>query len=150
MPDLDGDLDLTAARVRALCDRRAGIGADGVLRVVRSESSDETREFADQAPFFMDYRNADGSLAEMCGNGIRVFLRYLQRVGLVGQLQHLRARLCLVLRSAEDPERLFHQATSFSVKRAAFAAALKGSMPTRRRVAMKVSALPSTVARSRR
>ena len=85
VPDLDGDLDLTAARVRALCDRRAGIGADGVLRVVRSESSDETREFADQAPFFMDYRNADGSLAEMCGNGIRVFLRYLQRVGLVEQ-----------------------------------------------------------------
>jgi diaminopimelate epimerase len=38
---------------------------------------------AAEAPFFMDYRNADGSLAEMCGNGVRVFLRYLKRAGLV-------------------------------------------------------------------
>ncbi len=84
LPDLDGDLDLTPALVRALCDRRAGLGADGVLRVVRSENAAEVAEFAADAPFFMDYRNADGSVAEMCGNGVRVFVRYLQRESLVG------------------------------------------------------------------
>ncbi len=83
LPDLDGELELTPALVRALCDRRAGIGADGVLRVVRSDRHPEAAAMAADAPFFMDYRNADGSLAEMCGNGIRVFLRYLQRAGLV-------------------------------------------------------------------
>jgi diaminopimelate epimerase len=83
VPDLDGAITLTAPLVRALCDRRSGVGADGVLRVVRAENDPDGKEFADQADFFMDYRNADGSVAEMCGNGIRVFLRYLQRVRLV-------------------------------------------------------------------
>jgi diaminopimelate epimerase len=83
IPDLDGALSLSAPLVRALCDRRAGVGGDGVLRVVRSENDPDAKEFADRAEFFMDYRNADGSVAEMCGNGIRVFLRYLQRVSLV-------------------------------------------------------------------
>lgn len=69
LPDFDGELD--AVMVRALCDRRAGIGADGVLLVVRSDDG-----------FFMDYRNADGSIAETCGNGIRVFARYLVTAGL--------------------------------------------------------------------
>ncbi|MDP9241329.1 MAG: diaminopimelate epimerase, partial [Actinomycetota bacterium] len=64
LPDAD-DVALTPALVRALCDRRAGIGADGVLRVVR-----------DGPQWFMDYRNADGSVAEMCGNGIRLYARY--------------------------------------------------------------------------
>lgn len=85
LPDLDGCIDLTPAMVRALCDRRAGLGADGILRVVRSENDPEAKEMAAEAPFFMDYRNADGSVAEMCGNGVRVFLRYLQRASLVGQ-----------------------------------------------------------------
>jgi diaminopimelate epimerase len=85
LPDLDGAIPLTPDLVRVLCDRHAGIGADGVLRVVRSENAEDAKEFAADAEFFMDYRNADGSLAEMCGNGIRVFLRYLQRVGLVEQ-----------------------------------------------------------------
>ena len=67
LPDPDGVLDLTEARVRALCDRRRGLGADGVLRVVKP----------DFGPWFMDYRNADGSIAEMCGNGVRVFAHYL-------------------------------------------------------------------------
>jgi diaminopimelate epimerase len=84
VPDLDGQLDLTPALVRALCDRHTGIGADGVLRLVRSENDPEAKEFAAQAPFFMDYRNADGTVAEMCGNGARVFARYLARVGLTG------------------------------------------------------------------
>ena len=68
LPDPDGSVhgDLSADRVRALCDRRAGIGGDGVLRAVRRGDR-----------WFMDYRNADGSVSEMCGNGIRVFARYL-------------------------------------------------------------------------
>lgn len=83
LPDLDGEIDLTPPMVRALCDRRAGLGADGVLRVVRSQNDADSVAFAGDAPFFMDYRNADGSVAEMCGNGVRVFVRYLQRVGVV-------------------------------------------------------------------
>jgi diaminopimelate epimerase len=85
LPDFDGTVQLSAELVRALCDRHAGIGADGVLRVVRSENDPDAKEFAADAEFFMDYRNADGSVAEMCGNGIRVFLRYLQGVGVVGE-----------------------------------------------------------------
>ena len=87
-----------------LCDRRTGIGADGVLRAVRTETlaggpgsrpagtGSETAAAANgsgpgaqagPAPeWFMDYRNSDGSTAEMCGNGIRVFARYLARRGL--------------------------------------------------------------------
>jgi diaminopimelate epimerase len=83
LPDLEGAIDLGPETVRALCDRHAGLGADGVLRVVRSENDPESKEMAGDAPFFMDYRNADGSVAEMCGNGIRVFLRYLIAIGLV-------------------------------------------------------------------
>jgi diaminopimelate epimerase len=83
LPDLEGAIDLTPAMVRALCDRHAGLGADGVLRVVRSENDPDAKEMAADAPFFMDYRNADGSVVEMCGNGIRVFLRYLMASGLV-------------------------------------------------------------------
>ena len=83
LPDLAGEVDLTPAMVRALCDRHAGIGADGILRVVASENDPEAKEYAAEAPFFMDYRNADGSVAEMCGNGARVFLQYLISVRLV-------------------------------------------------------------------
>lgn len=85
VPDLDGVLQLTPQQVRALCDRHTGLGADGVLRVVRSENDPEGKEMAAEAEYFMDYRNADGSVAEMCGNGIRVLVRYLQRVSLVEQ-----------------------------------------------------------------
>jgi diaminopimelate epimerase len=83
LPDLDGAITLTPELVRALCDRHAGIGADGVLRVVRSENDPDAKDMALEAPYFMDYRNADGSLAEMCGNGVRVFMRYLQGARLV-------------------------------------------------------------------
>ncbi|MEP7019222.1 MAG: diaminopimelate epimerase [Pseudonocardiales bacterium] len=85
VPDLEGVLELSAGLVRALCDRHTGIGADGVLRVVRSENEPEGAAMAAQAPYFMDYRNADGSVAEMCGNGIRVVLRYLVTAGVVEQ-----------------------------------------------------------------
>jgi diaminopimelate epimerase len=84
LPDLDGELTLTPDLVRALCDRRAGLGADGVLRVVRTAADPELAGQAGAAPFFMDYRNADGSVAEMCGNGVRVFARYLHDAGLAG------------------------------------------------------------------
>ncbi|HYO39419.1 MAG TPA: diaminopimelate epimerase [Nocardioidaceae bacterium] len=81
LPDADGSVvgGLTTELVAALCDRRAGIGGDGVLRVVRTAASDDPAAVAarDEAEWFMDYRNADGSVSEMCGNGIRVFGRYL-------------------------------------------------------------------------
>lgn len=83
IPDVDGRLDLSVEQVRWICDRRIGIGADGVLRVVRTEHVPEFAEFAAVAEFFMDYRNADGTRAEMCGNGARVFVRYLDATGLV-------------------------------------------------------------------
>ena len=71
--ELDGDIG--AALVRRLCDRRRGIGADGVLAVRPPHPGVD-------ADWFMDYRNADGSVAEMCGNGVRVFARYLVDSGL--------------------------------------------------------------------
>jgi diaminopimelate epimerase len=74
--DPDDSYGLTPALAAALCDRRTGIGGDGVLRVVRTGEPGSDG-------WFMDYRNSDGSLAEMCGNGIRVFARYLLANGLV-------------------------------------------------------------------
>jgi diaminopimelate epimerase len=81
--DVDGELDLSDGLVRALCDRRAGIGADGVLRVVRTTHVADAPESTLGAEYFMDYRNADASIAEMCGNGLRVFVRHLLDSGLV-------------------------------------------------------------------
>src|SRR5690349_15350399 len=82
VPDPEGALDLSDDQVAVLCDRRFGIGGDGILRVVRSDAIDEGADAAASgAEWFMDYRNADGSRAEMCGNGIRVFARYLTEVG---------------------------------------------------------------------
>jgi diaminopimelate epimerase len=86
VPDPDGTVDLDPVTVAAMCHRRSGIGADGVLRVVRSTALDDPAAkaaAADRVEWFMDYLNADGSLSEMCGNGIRVFVRYLVRAGLV-------------------------------------------------------------------
>ncbi|MYZ10088.1 diaminopimelate epimerase, partial [Streptomyces sp. SID2999] len=85
VPDPENALDLTPAAVAALCDRRAGIGGDGVLHVVRSAAHPEARDMAGEAEWFMDYRNGDGSVAEMCGNGVRVFARYLQHAGHVAE-----------------------------------------------------------------
>lgn len=81
LADPDGTLDLTAELVRLLADRRAGIGGDGVIRVVRTAAAVIDAP-ADAPEWFMDYRNADGSIAEMCGNGVRVFAAFLQREGL--------------------------------------------------------------------
>jgi diaminopimelate epimerase len=103
--DPDGSEELTPGLAARLCDRRAGIGADGVLRAVRASALDAAGPAGGTpgpgsrangaagdgaavdgtagAEWFMDYRNADGSLAEMCGNGIRLFARYLAQHGLV-------------------------------------------------------------------
>ncbi|MET4647300.1 diaminopimelate epimerase [Streptomyces sp. NPDC058232] len=85
VPDPDDAVELPASVVARLCDRRAGIGGDGLLHVVRSAAHPEARAMAGEAEWFMDYRNADGSIAEMCGNGVRVFARYLQHAGLVDE-----------------------------------------------------------------
>jgi diaminopimelate epimerase len=86
LPDVDGALELTEARVRALCDRQRGLGADGVLRIVAATHVPDLESYGSLAghdvEWFMDYRNADGSVAEMCGNGVRVFVRYLVEAGL--------------------------------------------------------------------
>ncbi|MGY1591850.1 diaminopimelate epimerase [Geodermatophilus sp. SYSU D00708] len=91
LPDPDGSLwpedRLDAVMVRRLCERRAGLGGDGVLRVVRSvhvpDAPAVLGEALGQCEWFMDHRNADGSHAEMCGNGIRLFLHVLVTEGLL-------------------------------------------------------------------
>ncbi len=91
LPDPDGTLDLTAARVAALCDRRRGLGADGVLRVVRwAALKDDSFPAEPGVEWFMDYRNADGSAAEMCGNGVRVYAHWLDRAGWLPEADVLR------------------------------------------------------------
>ncbi len=91
LPDPDGLVGLSATFAARLCDRRAGLGADGVLRVVRTAAlaagpagrpARRATGTPDPAEWFMDYRNADGSVAEMCGNGLRVFARYLLEHGM--------------------------------------------------------------------
>ncbi|MDF3045717.1 MAG: diaminopimelate epimerase [Ornithinibacter sp.] len=84
VPDLDGTLGLSSSLAVALADRRTGVGGDGVIRVVPTELVEdaEVRAQARGATWFMDYRNADGSVSEMCGNGTRVFAAFLRREGL--------------------------------------------------------------------
>src|SRR3954464_15013009 len=91
LPDPDGAVwpedRLDAAMVRRRCERRAGLGGDGVLRVVRSVHGPDAPSVLgsdlDACEWFMDHRNADGSYAEMCGNGIRLFLHVLVSEGLL-------------------------------------------------------------------
>lgn len=80
--DPDDRRPISTELVRWLCDRRAGIGGDGLLRAVRAGLVSDWHGDGDL--WFMDYRNADGSVAEMCGNGLRVFVRHLLDQGLVG------------------------------------------------------------------
>jgi diaminopimelate epimerase len=84
LPDPEGRLDLAPAAVAALCDRRRGLGADGVLRVTTAAAAglDRIPEGVQPGDWYMDYRNADGSIAQMCGNGVRVFAHYLRASGL--------------------------------------------------------------------
>ncbi len=84
--DPEGRHTITAGQVAALCDRHRGIGGDGLIRAVPSRLLPEGRELLTEAPdaaWFMDYRNGDGSLSEMCGNGVRVFVHFLRTEGLV-------------------------------------------------------------------
>ena len=88
LPDLHAQLELAPAAVAALCDRRRGLGADGVLRVTTAGAVgdagvlDRLPEGVEAGDWYMDYRNADGSFAQMCGNGVRVFAHYLRASGL--------------------------------------------------------------------
>lgn len=88
LPDLDAGLALTPDMVAALCDRRRGLGADGVLRVTTAGAAaaagvfETLPEGVSAQDWYMDYRNADGSIAQMCGNGVRVFAHYLRAAGL--------------------------------------------------------------------
>ena len=88
LPDVDAELELTPSIIAALCDRRRGLGADGLLRVTTAGAAQRAGVF-DRLPagvaagdWYMDYRNADGSIAQMCGNGVRVFAHYLKASGL--------------------------------------------------------------------
>lgn len=60
------EIHISGDEIRRVCDRVDGVGADGLIRIIKREDR-----------WFMDYRNSDGSIAEMCGNGIRVMARYL-------------------------------------------------------------------------
>lgn len=71
--DPNDEIEISADQVRRICDRKSGVGADGLIRITKRENR-----------WFMDYRNSDGSIAEMCGNGIRVMARYLVDRGLEG------------------------------------------------------------------
>ncbi|KZS75787.1 diaminopimelate epimerase [Mycobacterium kansasii] len=88
LPDIKAQLSLGTAQIAALCDRRRGLGADGVLRVTTAEAAvaagvlDRLPDGVGAADWYMDYRNADGSVAQMCGNGLRVFAHYLRASGL--------------------------------------------------------------------
>lgn len=74
LEDLGDERLLSATLVAALCDRHRGVGADGVIRVTRADP-------ATGAAFFMDHWNADGSVAEMCGNGIRCLAKLVVERG---------------------------------------------------------------------
>lgn len=88
LPDVEARLALTPGAVAALCDRRRGLGADGVLRVTTADAAlaagvlDRIPDGVAPDDWYMDYRNADGSIAQMCGNGVRVFAHYLRASGL--------------------------------------------------------------------
>ncbi|GJN97038.1 diaminopimelate epimerase [Mycobacterium marinum] len=88
LPDVAARLSLTAAQVAALCDRRRGLGADGILRVTTADAAvaagvlQRLPDGVSRGDWYMDYRNADGSTAQMCGNGVRVFAHYLRASGL--------------------------------------------------------------------
>jgi diaminopimelate epimerase len=88
LPDLAAELALTPAAVTALCDRHRGLGADGLLRVTTAGAVlaagvlERLPDGVSAGDWYLDYRNADGSVAQMCGNGVRVFAHYLRASGL--------------------------------------------------------------------
>lgn len=83
--DPEGRLELSGEQIAALCDRHFGVGADGLIRAVRSSALPEGAAALQEDPaaeWFMDYYNGDGSVAEMCGNGVRAYARFLTETGL--------------------------------------------------------------------
>ena len=98
--DKSGKFEPTADEVRFLCDRHFGIGGDGLIRLTRPDfvsdlSDDQLSDvLAGGTKWFMDYRNADGSLAEMCGNGTRAITLFAQREGVADSTEpfHLGTR----------------------------------------------------------
>lgn len=122
--NFDGSLVLTEEQIRFLCDRHFGIGADGVIFAVRTENS-EVSELLSEEPaceWFMDYRNADGSKAEMCGNGIRVFARYL----IDNQLAKIESGATLPIATRNGIKDLTEAATGFAVDLGLFLISDKG------------------------
>lgn len=99
LPDLSARLDLRPAAVAALCDRPRGLGADGVLRVTTAAAAlaagvlQRLPDGVHGDQWYMDYRNADGSFAQMCGNGVRVFAHYLRASGLESREEFVVATL---------------------------------------------------------
>lgn len=89
--DPEGRYDPTEAETRYLCDRHRGVGGDGLIRLTKAEyvadlTGKQRAQLADDgAEWFMDYRNADGSLAEMCGNGTRLTARFAQSLNLLSR-----------------------------------------------------------------
>lgn len=111
--DKVGQLDLSEAEIRKICDRNFGIGADGLI-VVRPTKGSEVEDLLMEEPearWFMDYRNRDGSKAEMCGNGIRVFARFL----LENSLAEIPAGSTLPVATRAGIKDLTQTATGFAV-----------------------------------
>ncbi len=111
--DKVGQLDLGEAEIREICDRNFGIGADGLI-VVRPTKGSEVEDLLMEEPearWFMDYRNRDGSKAEMCGNGIRVFARFL----LENSLAEIPAGSTLPVATRAGIKDLTQTATGFAV-----------------------------------
>jgi diaminopimelate epimerase len=111
--DKVGQLDLSEAEIRKICDRNFGIGADGLI-VVRPTAGSEVEGLLSEEPgatWFMDYRNRDGSKAEMCGNGIRVFARFL----LENSLAEIPAGSTLPVATRAGIKDLTQTATGFAV-----------------------------------
>lgn len=118
LPDDRADVELHDDLVRALCDRRGGIGADGVLRIATAGALVDRGVLAalpdgvGAADWFMDYRNADGSIAEMCGNGVRVFAHALVSTGRAGV-----GRIAVGTRSGPRPADILHHDGTHAVVR---------------------------------
>lgn len=83
--DPEGTWDVNPQQVAALCDRRHGLGGDGLIRAVPARHLPGQLPNATDDMWTMDYRNADGSIAEMCGNGVRVCVAFLQAHGIIDE-----------------------------------------------------------------
>lgn len=111
--DKVGQFDLSEAEIRKICDRNFGIGADGLI-IARPTAGSEVNSLLLEEPaatWFMDYRNRDGSKAEMCGNGIRVFARFL----LENQLVEFESGSTLPVATRDGIKDLTQTATGFAV-----------------------------------